>query len=151
MPGRGPARTIPGMTTATRAAARPATPAERRDLLLYRLATGALCAVFAVSVLLTFGDLDGTRAQLADLGFPTYFAIPQGVAKVLGIVAILSRRSRTLTYFAYAGFLFDLLLALTAHIAERETYGLLAAAALVIWVAAFWADRRRFGAAAYPA
>jgi hypothetical protein len=105
--------------------------------------------VFLVSVLLTVVDYDGTIAQLRDLGFPTYFAWPQAAAKLLGVVAVLTRRSRTLALFAYAGFLFDMLLALAAHVAEREPYALVAVAGLVIWGFAFAADRRRFGPATY--
>jgi hypothetical protein len=131
------------MTTSLR------TPGPARDLLAYRVATGLLCAVFLISVLLTVVDYDGTVAQLRDLGFPTYFAWPQTIAKLLGVVAILSRRSRTLALFAYAGFLFDMLLALTAHVAEREPYALVAVAGLVVWGFAFAADRRRFGPATY--
>lgn len=111
---------------------------------IYWLATGLFCFMFIVSVLLTIFDLPGTIRQMLDLGFPVYLIWPQTVAKVLGVVAILSRRSRTLTNLAFAGFLYDLILALFAHIAERETYGLVAAFGLVLWGFAFWADRRRF-------
>lgn len=120
-----------------------------RSLLSYRVAVGLLCAVFLFSALLTVVDLDGTQAELRKLGFPDYFAWPQTVAKVLGVVAVLSRRSRTLALFAYAGFLFDMLLALTAHIAERDSGGWLAVAGLVIWGFAVREDRRRFGPATY--
>lgn len=94
-------------------------------------------------------DYDGTITQLRELGFPTYLAWPQTIAKLLGVVAVLSRRSRTLSQFAYAGFLFDMLLALAAHIAERQLYGLVAVAGLAIWAWAFREDRRRFGPVAY--
>lgn len=125
------------------------TPGPARDQLTYRVATGLLCAVFLISVLLTVVDYDGTITQLRDLGFPTYLAWPQAIAKLLGVIAVLSRRSRTLSLFAYAGFLFDMLLALAAHIAERQLYGLVAVAGLVIWAWAFREDRRRFGPVAY--
>lgn len=120
-----------------------------RSLLRYRLAVGLLCAVFVFSALLTVVDPDGTEAELRMLGFPDYFAWPQTVAKVLGVVAVLSRRSRTLALFAYAGFLFDMLLALTAHVAERDSGVWLAVGGLVIWGFAFREDRRRFGPIAY--
>lgn len=120
-----------------------------RTLLAYRVAVGALCAVFLFSALLTVVDLDGTEAELRKLGFPDYFAWPQTVAKVLGVAAVLSRRSRTLALFAYAGFLFDMLLALAAHVAERDSGVWLAAGGLVVWAFAFAADRRRFGPATY--
>lgn len=106
--------------------------------------TGLFCLMFVYSAVWSLVDLQGTQVQTRDLGFPDYFVIPQSIAKLLGIAAILSRRSRTLTNLAFAGFLYDLLLALGAHIANRETWGFVAAFGLVLWGAAFWADRRRF-------
>ena len=43
-----------------------------------------------------------------------------GVAKLLGIAAILSGRSRVLKEWAYAGFTFDLLLAAYSHLLSGD-------------------------------
>jgi hypothetical protein len=65
------------------------------------------------------------------------------VAKALGLMAILSNKSKTLKDFAFAGFLFDLLLALAAHLAQPEIKFLLPLTSLGIWTFAFLADRTR--------
>src|SRR5688572_9618054 len=50
------------------------------------------------------------------LGFPTYIIYPLAVAKILGIVAIVSGKNDALKEWAYAGFFFNFVLALSAHI-----------------------------------
>src|SRR5688572_10993742 len=50
------------------------------------------------------------------LGYPTYLIYPLAIAKLLGIVAIITRRSRALKEWAYAGFFFNFLIALSAHL-----------------------------------
>lgn len=77
-------------------------------------------------------------------GLPTYFLYPQAIAKLAGIAVILLRRWRTLTELAFAGFLYDLLLAWGAHVAEGDPDVWLASFGLVLWAAAYWQYRRRF-------
>jgi hypothetical protein len=60
------------------------------------------------------------------------------------VLTILWGRWTTLTLFAFAGFLYDLVLALGAHIAHQDPQGFLAAAGLVIWAGAFLTDRLGF-------
>lgn len=50
------------------------------------------------------------------LGYPTYFLPFLGVAKLLGVVAILAPSWPTVKEWAYAGFVFDLLAAMYSHI-----------------------------------
>lgn len=51
-----------------------------------------------------------------DLGYPDYLTYPLGVAKILGLTAIWTGYSRSLKEWAYAGFFFNALIALSAHI-----------------------------------
>lgn len=50
-----------------------------------------------------------------ELGFPVWIVIPLAVAKILGVIAILSDYNGLLREWAYAGFLFDVILATAAH------------------------------------
>lgn len=50
------------------------------------------------------------------LGFPTYLIYWMAAAKILGLVAIWTNFSPTLKELAYAGFTFNCLLAISAHI-----------------------------------
>jgi hypothetical protein len=119
----------------------------------YWIATGLLCTMFIVSPLLTFIDPEGTRRATTDLGYPAYIGMyPLAFAKLAAVFAILWRRSSTLVMFAFAGLLYDLLLALSAHIHENDfPYGWLAVFGLVIWCAAFWVERDRVAHEAHEA
>ena len=50
------------------------------------------------------------------LGYPTYIIYPLATAKILGLVAIWTRMSHTLLNLAYAGFMYNFILAFSAHI-----------------------------------
>ena len=132
------------MTTSGTRAAGAAGPRDVSPL-LYRTATGIFLLIFVGSVVLTFGDLDATRAETVSLGYPAFTVVPLGVAKVLGLVAVLSRRSRLLTGLAFAGFFYDTLLALAGHLAQRDLPNIaLATTGLLATVAAYLVHRRRF-------
>ena len=50
------------------------------------------------------------------LGYPTFIIYPLAIAKILGLIAIWTKKSNTLTTWAYAGFFFDVVLAFSSHI-----------------------------------
>lgn len=54
--------------------------------------------------------------RFAEIGFPTYLIIPLMTAKILGLIAIWTNKSRLLREWAYSGFLFLFLLAMVAEI-----------------------------------
>ena len=55
-------------------------------------------------------------AVFTKLGYPTYIIYPLAVAKLLGLVAIWTRKIETLKNLAYAGYFYDLILAVSAHV-----------------------------------
>lgn len=71
------------------------------------------------------------------LGYPTYLVYPLAAVKVLGLIAIWTRFSTSLVYFAYAGFLFDFLLAFFAHLAISDGEQGGAVVAVVLWLVSF--------------
>ncbi len=113
---------------------------------LYWIATGLFLALFIGSVILGLADINESYKEFVHLEFPAWSFIALTVAKVLGLVAIVTNRSQTLKDFAFAGFLYDLLLALGGHIAHQEIKALLAGFGLIVWVFAFVMDRRFFAA-----
>lgn len=58
---------------------------------------------------------------ILDLGYPLYFTKILGVAKLLGIAAILTSVSRTLKEWAYAGFTFDVCGAFASHLSVGDS------------------------------
>ena len=75
----------------------------------YWLVTGllSLLMLFAAANYVFKHDL--IADVFTKLGYPTYLIYPLAVAKVLGVVAILTKKSRALKEWAYAGFFFDFL------------------------------------------
>jgi hypothetical protein len=65
---------------------------------------------------LLFEKPAATAATIAHLGYPLYLMRILGLGKVLGAVAIVSDRSRTLKEWAYAGYTFNLLGAIASHL-----------------------------------
>ncbi len=116
-------------------------PARNTTRIVYFIATGLFFTVFIVSILLSVLDPQGTIDEYRKLSFPTWLLIPQTLAKALGLLAISQRRWPVLKDFAFAGFLYNLLLALGAHIAVRDVNVVLAIIGLAAWVFAFTMDR----------
>ena len=101
---------------------------------IYWASTGLL----TVMMLFSAGMYIFNHAEIAEvfekLGHPSYIVYPLAMAKLLGLVAIWTKLSRTLTEWAYAGFFFNGVLAFFAHfmIGDGEFPGALIAIILVL-------------------
>ena len=90
-----------------------------------------MCAIFAYSAQMYIFNYEQIVSYFPNLGFPGWLVAPLAVLKILGIVAVLSKKSRFLKEWAYAGFLFDSLLAFFAHYFAADGQGMIAAVAIV--------------------
>src|SRR5687768_14963506 len=93
----------------------------KRNNIIYWIATiwlalGMLSTGF-VQLIQTKDEID----LMAYIGFPVYFLTIIGVAKILGVVAILIPRFPLLKEWAYAGFFFSMAGAVFAHIASGNS------------------------------
>jgi len=79
------------------------------------------------------------------LSFPTWLVYPLAIAKILGVIAILSKQSKFLKELAYAGFFYDAVLALTAHLMNNDGGHLFSVIALVATVVSWYFDRKVYG------
>jgi hypothetical protein len=77
------------------------------------------------------------------LGFPVYIIYPLAAAKILGVVAIITKRSKRLKEWAYAGFFFHFVLALSAHVNADDGINALPAAVCLFLLAGSYALDRR--------
>jgi DoxX-like family len=116
-------------------------PAIKRK---YQIAVGLFSALFLGSAVFGLVDIDASYTEWRHLGYPIWTFYALTVAKVIGVATILSNESTRLKQFAFAGFLYDLLLALGAHIAQREVKLILPSGCLAIWGFAYEMDRRVF-------
>lgn len=83
-------------------------------------------------------------ATITDLGYPIYFMKMLGVAKVFGILAIVTGLSRPLKEWAYAGFTFDVAAAFVSHLCVGDSLlvALVPAAFLVLQLTSYFAWKR---------
>ena len=81
-----------------------------------------------------FFQYDEIVKTFTALKFPTYLVIPLGIAKCLGVIFILYNKIKTLTLLAYAGFFYNSILAISAHInvCDGQAWGGIVALVLVI-------------------
>jgi hypothetical protein len=110
----------------------------------YWVATGVLCAMMLFSATTYVARYPRVANVFVSLGFPTYLIYPLAVAKILGVLAILSKRSRTLKEWAYAGFFFDFVLALSAHLVAGDSQFAPAAVALLLLGVSYGLDRKLY-------
>jgi hypothetical protein len=84
-----------------------------------RVSTGLVAAVMSLSGVLYLVGPRPVLDVMRELGYPPYFAPMLGVAKLLGVAAIVAPwpRASMLREWAYAGFTFDLVAAIVSHLA----------------------------------
>ena len=93
---------------------------QKRNKIIYYITTGLLSALMLMSSGMYFFNNEMVSETFRNLGYPTYIIYPLAVAKILGLMAIWTRKSNTLKEWAYAGFLFDFILAAAAHIMIKD-------------------------------
>ena len=97
-----------------------------RERLIYRTATGIVCAVMVFSIInFVFNDHfpfpNGPEGAFAHLGLPSYFKVELTVAKILGVLALLLPHiPAKIKGFAYFGFGITLISAAIAHYSRGD-------------------------------
>ena len=93
---------------------------QKRNRIIYLVAKGLLTALMLMSAGMYFLNHEMVADTFNKLGYPTYIIYPLAIAKILGLIAIWTKKSNTLKEWAYAGFFFDFVLALAAHLHIRD-------------------------------
>lgn len=86
----------------------------------YWISTGLLCLMYGLGAVTYILQRPMVEAGFGDFGYPAYLVTVLIVAKIAAPLAILSRVSVRLSDLAYAGMLFHLLLALSAHLSVGD-------------------------------
>ncbi len=89
---------------------------EKTSKIIYWIVTGLFSVMMIMSATMYFFNHDMVSETFENLGYPTYIIYPLAVAKILGIIAIVSNKSWVLREWAYAGFFYDIVLATSAHL-----------------------------------
>jgi len=83
--------------------------------IIYWIATVSLCGLMLYSATMYLTNTKMVQGYFEHLNYPIYLVLPLAIAKIAGVVMILSRKIKWLTEWAYAGFFFDMILAFAAH------------------------------------
>lgn len=88
--------------------------------IMYWIATSVFVVGLSWSAIQYLVEAPKMVATITGLGYPVYFMKMLGVAKLLGVVAIVIGRFETLKEWAYAGFTFNLIAASVSHVASGD-------------------------------
>ena len=116
----------------------------KRDTIIYWVATGLMCALMLMSAGMYIFNHEAILGAFASFGYPTYLIYPLAIAKILGVIAIISKISPFLKGLAYAGFFYDFILAFFAHFMISDGGHITAAIALVLLAVSYYYDRKLF-------
>lgn len=114
----------------------------KKDKIIYWVFTGLLSAWMLVQGFMFTFQSDQVAELFTSLGMPLSLIIPLGVAKILAVVAILTRLSPMLKKLAYAGLAVDFVVALGAHLMAGDGNWPGATAALALVVVSFIYSRK---------
>jgi hypothetical protein len=106
----------------------------KRDRIVYYASTGLLTLLMLFSAGMYILNNEVVQGMFTNFGYPTYIIYPLAIAKLLGVFAIWNTKFNALKEWAYAGFLFDFVLAFFAHkmINDGEEMGAVIAFVLVV-------------------
>ena len=111
----------------------------------YWIVTGLLSLMMLGSAGMYIFNHAAVVEIMQSLHYPPYIVYPLAAAKILGMLAILTRKSKTLTEWAYAGFTFDFLLAASAHYFADVPSPLPAIVALVLVLTSYALGKKIYG------
>ena len=117
----------------------------KKDKTIYWISTGLLCALFTMGAMMYIFNYPRAEGFFISLGFPTWIIYPLATVKIIGPITILTRKSNFLKELAYAGFLFDAILAFFAHLMVSDGEYLFSIIALILTITSWIYDRKVFG------
>ena len=115
---------------------------NKSELLIYRISTGLISVLMLFSATMYFVQNQWVSETFLKLGFPTFIIYPLAVAKILAVIAIWTNKSKMLKEWAYAGLVFDLLLAFGAHVNINDGEFAPALVGLVIVFISYYYNRK---------
>ena len=126
-----------------------APPTSRTTNVVYWITTGLVALMMVQGGISELLRTEGSLQVMRALGYPDYLNTILGIAKLLGVAAILLPVPRTLREWAYAGFTFDVAGATASFIAAGLVNWtlLVPIISLALVLTSYWMWRRREAAA----
>ena len=115
-----------------------------KDKIIYWGSTGLLAVWMLFSAGMYVFNYEMVVEIIRGMGYPEYIIYPLAVAKVLAVIAILTKKSEMLKEWAYAGLFFDFVLAASGHIMAGDGDYAPALVAIVVLFISYSYDRKLF-------
>lgn len=116
----------------------------KANKIIFWIVTGLLSLMMLMSAGMYFFNYDEVSKTFEFLGYPTVIVYPLAVAKILGVIAITTRKVSILTLLAYVGFFINFTLALVAHLIASDGQFGGAAIALVLLGLSYFFSKKAF-------
>ena len=106
----------------------------KTNKIIFYASTGLLSALMLFSASMYVFNHEEIIKVFTSFGFPTYIIYPLAFAKIMGLIALWFFQKKRIVEWAYAGFLFNFVLAFFAHymIGDGEQMGAVVALVLLI-------------------
>lgn len=88
----------------------------KTNKILYWSSTGLLSAFIIITAALYYFNYEVVKEAFISLSYPVYLIYPLAIVKIIAAVVLLLPKKIVLKEWAYAGLLFDFILAFFAHI-----------------------------------
>ena len=108
----------------------------------YWIITGLFTVFMVLGTYRYFFAYETVLENMNSLGYPSYLIYPSAITKILGLVAIITNLSSLLKNLAYAGFFYEMLLAVYSHIMVEDGQFLGATIALALVLASYFLNRK---------
>lgn len=115
---------------------------KNKDLIIYRTVTGFFTLHMLFTAVVYFFMYDMVEEMFISLGVPAAVIYPLAVAKILGLVAIWTNKSKLLKELAYAGFAIDFILAASTHLIANDGGFIAPLVALVMVSISYWYNHK---------
>ena len=93
---------------------------EKRNKIIYWIATVWLALGMASTAIVQLIKMEEEVANIEKLGYPVYILTILGIWKILGVIVALIPKAVILKEWAYAGFFFAMSGAIFSHIAVKD-------------------------------
>ena len=105
---------------------------SKKNTIIYWIATLWLALGMVSTGIVQIIKMEEEVANFTKLGYPTYLMTIIGIAKMLGVIAILSPKFPILKEWAYAGFTYTMMGAIISHIVVQDELSSLFGPALLL-------------------
>lgn len=113
-----------------------------KNKIIYWISTGLLSLMMIAASVMYFVKTEMVQGIFNSLGYPSRLVLPLATLKILGVIAIVSNKNKTLKEWAYFGFLMDYCLALEGHLSISDGDHSAPVIALVLLMISYTYDKK---------